>query len=243
MPISSGYHMYPCGDHALTIEWGNRIDISVNKTVIALFTLLKEANIKGVKDIIPAYNSLTIVYDTVTLKKQVKTATVYEWISRQVGKLIDSSVIDNERKPRLVRIPVCYDLSLAPDLVSLAEEHCMDTEEVVKLHTGKTYRVFMIGFLPGFAYMGSVDERIITPRKTNPRTMVPAGSVGIAGEQTGIYPFDSPGGWQLIGQTPSQMFSADQEEPCLLQPGDEVQFYSIRLIEFEKLTTDVATHL
>ena len=113
----------------------------------------------------------------------------------------------------------------------------------MKLHTGKTYRVFMIGFLPGFAYMGSVDERIITPRKANPRTMVPAGSVGIAGEQTGIYPFNSPGGWQLIGQTPSQMFSVDQEEPCLLQPGDAVQFYPIRLIEFEKLTTDVATHL
>ena len=242
MFISSGYHMYPCGDHALTIQWGNRIDISVNKVVIALFTLLKEANIKGVKDIIPAYNSLTIVYDTATLKKQVKTVTVYEWISRQVGKLIDSSVIDTERKARLVRIPVCYDLSLAPDLVSLAAEHGMDTDEVVKLHTGKTYRVFMIGFLPGFAYLGSVDERIITPRKANPRTMVPAGSVGIAGEQTGIYPFDSPGGWQLIGQTPVKMFSAAADEPCLLQPGDAVQFYPVTLTEFEKSKIDVATH-
>lgn len=100
----------------------------------------------------------------------------------------------------------------------------------------------MIGFLPGFAYMGSVDERIATPRKKNPRTMVPAGSVGIAGEQTGVYPFDSPGGWQLIGQTPVNMFSATRAEPCLLQPGDEVQFYEITIIEFTKIKADVASH-
>lgn len=242
MPISSSYHMYPCGDHALTIEWGNTIDVSVNKTVIALFWVLKEANINGVRDIIPAYNSVTVVYDAALLKKQVKTKTVYEWMSRQVGKLIDNSVIDTAKGSRLVRIPVCYDLSLAPDLVSLATEHKLDTDTVVKLHTGKNYRVYMIGFLPGFAYMGSVDEKIATPRKTNPRTVVPAGSVGIAGEQTGVYPFDSPGGWQLIGQTPIKMFSAGKQEPCLLQPGDEVQFYSISLTEFEKIKTDGTPH-
>lgn len=242
MPMLSGYHMYPCGDHALTIEWGNRIDVSVNKAVIALFTVLQQANIKGVKDIIPAYNSVTLVYDTVLLKKESKTKTVYEWMSRQVGKLMDGAAIDTEKPSRLVRIPVCYDLSLAPDLAALAAEHTLAIEEVVQLHTAKTYRVFMIGFLPGFAYMGSVDERIATPRKMNPRTTVPAGSVGIAGEQTGVYPFDSPGGWQLIGQAPLLMFSAKQETPCLLQPGDDVQFYPVTLIEFEKIKADVATH-
>jgi inhibitor of KinA len=234
--------MYPCGDHALTIEWGNEIDVSVNKSVIALFKVLQEANIKGVKDIIPAYNSVTVVYDTALLKKDAKTKTVYEWVSREVGKLIDIAVIDTEKNAKLVRIPVCYDISLAPDLVSLAAEHNLTIEEVVKLHVGKTYRVYMIGFLPGFAYMGSVDERIATPRKKNPRTMVPAGSVGIAGEQTGVYPFDSPGGWQLIGQTPVNMFSATKAEPCLLQPGDDVQFYPVTITEFEKIKADVATH-
>jgi inhibitor of KinA len=177
------------------------------------------------------------------LKKEVKTKTVYEWMCRQVGKLIDSSAMDAAKPSRLIRIPVCYDLALAPDLVSLAAEHKLDTEEVVKLHTGKTYRVFMIGFLPGFAYMGSVDEKIATPRKINPRTLVPAGSVGIAGEQTGVYPFDSPGGWQLIGQTPIKMFSATKAEPCLLQPGDDVQFYAVTIMEFEKIKTDVAPNL
>ena len=242
MHIPAGYHMYPCGDHALTIEWGNAIDISVNKSVIALFRVLQEANIKGVKDIIPAYNSVTIVYDTALLKKDCKTKTVYEWMSRQVGKLIDSVEIGTDKKARLVRVPVCYDLSLAPDLPSLAAEHQLTIEEVVKLHVGKIYRVYMIGFLPGFAYMGSVDDKIATPRKMNPRTTVPAGSVGIAGEQTGVYPFDSPGGWQLIGQTPLPMFSVKEEAPCLLQPGDDVRFYAVTLTEFEKIKKDVATH-
>ncbi len=242
MPISSGYHMYPCGDHALTIEWGNAIDITVNKTVMALFALLKEANLKGVKDIIPAYNSVTVVYDMPFLKKEVKTVTVYEWISRQIGKLIDSVEIDIEKKSRLIRIPVCYDFSLAPDLVSLAADHKINVDDVIKLHTGKTYRVFMIGFMPGFAYMGSVDEKIITPRKANPRTSVPAGSVGIAGEQTGIYPFDSPGGWQLIGQTPVKMFDAEKEMPCFLQPGDEVQFYPITKDDFQNIKTNGYPH-
>lgn len=242
MHIPAGYHMYPCGDHALTIAWGNTIDISVNKSVIALFGVLQEANIRGVKDIIPAYNSITVVYDTALLKKDGKTKTVYEWMSRQVGKLIDSVEIGTDKKARLVSVPVCYDLSLAPDLASLAAEHQLTIEEVVKLHVGKIYRVYMIGFLPGFAYMGSVDNKIATPRKMNPRTTVPAGSVGIAGEQTGVYPFDSPGGWQLIGQTPLPMFSAKEEDPCLLQPGDDVQFYAVTLTEFEKIKKDVATH-
>ncbi len=242
MPIILDYHMYPCGDHALTIEWGNAIDVTVNKTVMALFVLLKEANIKGVKDIIPAYNTITIVYDTPLLKKQVTTATVYEWMSRQVGNLINSSEIDIEKKSRLVRIPVCYDFSMAPDLSSLAAEHSIHTDEVIKLHTGKTYRVYLIGFMPGFAYMGSVDQKIKTPRRSNPRTLVPAGSVGIAGEQTGIYPFDSPGGWQLIGQTPVKMFDAGNDQPCYLQPGDEVQFYPITTNEFQNIKANGYPH-
>jgi inhibitor of KinA len=125
-------------------------------------------------------------------------------------------------------------LSLAPDIISLAETHELSVEEVISLHTAKIYRVYMIGFLPGFAYMGSVDEKLTTPRRMQPRTIVPAGSVGIAGEQTGIYPFDSPGGWQLIGQTPLQMFDATGATPCYLHPGDEVQFHAISIEEFKK---------
>jgi inhibitor of KinA len=131
-----------------------------------------------------------------------------------------------------MRIPVCYAKTFAPDLEDLALQNKISQEEVIRIHTSATYRVYMIGFLPGFAYMGRVDERIVTPRRSQPRTMVPAGSVGIAGEQTGIYPFASPGGWNIIGQTPVALFDVKRKQPVLLQPGDEVTFYSITEHEF-----------
>lgn len=234
MPASTPYRIYPCGDHAITIELGDTVDAATNEKVMALFRELTGKRIAGVRDIIPAYSTLTLVYDLVSLKKKGQTASVYEMMHKHLQEVAKMVSIGITTPARLVKIPVCYDESLAPDLVSLAESHQLSIDEVIKLHTGKTYRVFMIGFLPGFAYMGTVDEKIITPRKSKPRTMVPAGSVGIAGEQTGIYPFDSPGGWQLIGQTPLRMFAVEKDIPCYLQPGDEVQFCSITLSEFEK---------
>jgi len=235
MPITAPFRIYSCGDHAVTIELGDTVDAAINQKVIALFTYLQAQQLTGVKDIIPAYHTVTIVYDTALLKKQSPTATVYEMICGQLKKLIETFTVELTTVSRLVRIPVCYDLSLSPDIESLATLHKITVDEVIQLHTGKTYRVYMIGFLPGFAYMGTVDEKIATPRKAQPRTVVPAGSVGIAGGQTGIYPFDSPGGWQLIGQTPTAMFDSTKEEPCYLQPGDEIQFYPVSITEFTKL--------
>jgi inhibitor of KinA len=124
------------------------------------------------------------------------------------------------------------------DIDLIAQSHGLTSSEVIALHTARIYRVYLIGFLPGFAYMGTADKRIATPRKTSPRISVPAGSVGIAGEQTGIYPFDSPGGWQLIGRTPLQLFDTNSTTPCLLQPGDEVQFYPIDISEFNQLSNN-----
>jgi inhibitor of KinA len=173
------------------------------------------------------------VYDLITVKKRKPSTSVYQFMREEMIGMMAKILFTISTNKRLIKIPVCYDLSFAPDLVSLAEQHQLTTDKVIQLHTGKNYRVFMIGFLPGFAYMGSVDEKINTPRLSKPRTLVPAGSVGIAGEQTGIYPFDSPGGWQLIGKTPVQMFSASRDLPCYLQPGDEVQFYPITLSEYE----------
>jgi inhibitor of KinA len=136
-------------------------------------------------------------------------------------------------KQRILEIPVCYAKPFAPDLETLALQNQLTTEEVIQLHTAKVYRVYMIGFLPGFAYMGKVDHRIAAPRKSQPRTNIPAGSVGIAGEQTGIYPLVSPGGWNIIGQTPLKLFDAARPDPVLFQPGDRVHFYSISQNEFE----------
>jgi inhibitor of KinA len=228
------YHIYPCGDHAVTIELGDKISADINQKVISLFHYLSENKIEGIKDVIPAYNALTIVYDTFLIKKKAPGISVYEtmcWHLQNAAALTQDETVITQR---LVKIPVCYDPLLAPDIISLSETHELTVEEVVALHTAKKYRVYMIGFLPGFAYMGSVDEKLITPRRQQPRTTVPAGSVGIAGEQTGIYPFGSPGGWQLIGQTPLRMFDAKNTIPCYLNPGDEVQFHAISLDEFKK---------
>jgi inhibitor of KinA len=229
------YHIYPCGDHAITIELGVEIAVSINQKVIALFHYLTKNPLEGVKDIIPAYTTLTLVYDTSLLKKKYPEISVYERMSLRLQQIVEQVTTEVASASVTVKIPVCYDLSLAPDIASLAEIHQLTTAEIIQLHTGKTYRVYMIGFLPGFAYMGPVDKKIITPRRSEPRKWVPAGSIGIAGEQTGIYPFDSPGGWQLIGRTPVRIFDPGKREPCFLQPGNQVEFYSIPIAEFAKL--------
>lgn len=236
MSIKSGYTIYPCGDHAITIAVGNKIDGEINRKVMALFSCLQAQPIVGVKDIIPSYHTVTVVYDLALLKKQMPATSVYENMCRQLKQAADNCT-DVFATSRLVKIPVCYEVSLAPDIESVAALHQLSRQEVIALHTAKTYRVYLVGFLPGFAYMGSVDTKIVTPRKTKPRTTVAAGSVGIAGEQTGIYPFDSPGGWQLIGQTPICMFDKAKPDPCYLQAGDEVQFYSINFSQFQKMKT------
>jgi inhibitor of KinA len=234
MQNTQPYRIYPCGDHAVTIELGDSINAETHQKITALFQHLSREKITGIRDIIPAYHTLTVVYDLALFKKEDVAITLYETMCMHLEKAFVTVAI-TATAGRQIQIPVCYDVSLGPDLASLAEIHGVTEEEVVRLHTGKTYRVYMIGFLPGFAYMGTVDEKINTPRRPQPRVSVPAGSVGIAGEQTGIYPFDSPGGWQLIGQTPLTMFDVTNPQPCYLQPGDEVQFYAITLAEFEKM--------
>jgi inhibitor of KinA len=231
------YRIYPCGDHAVTIEFGDAINIAINEKVISVFSALKKEKMAGVLDIIPSYHTVTVVYDISKLKRQHPSNSVYEMMRGRLQELAAASLASDPAENRLIKIPVCYDPPLGPDLTSLAALHQLSVDEVVQLHTATTYRVYMIGFLPGFAYMGTVNEKLITARKESPRTIVPKGSVGIAGAQTGIYPFDSPGGWQLIGQTPLNMFSAGKEQPCYLQPGDSVQFYAVSLKEFKKLQT------
>lgn len=232
---ASSYRIYPCGDHALTISFGDTISAETNQQVIALYKQLVAEKEQGILDIIPAYTTVTIVFDLAFLLKKYPGQPIMEKVEQLLHHAVQQlqySITDVSRK---VNVPVCYDPSLAPDLIELTETHGISLDELVRLHTERAYRVYMIGFLPGFAYMGSVNERIITPRKNTPRKLVPAGSVGIAGEQTGIYPFDSPGGWQLIGQTPLKIFDATQKEPCYFQPGDEVRFAPISLDEFQKM--------
>lgn len=232
---ASSYRIYPCGDHALTISFGDTICAEANQQVITLYKQLVAEKEQGILDIIPAYTTVTIVFDLAFLLKKYPGQPIMEKVEQLLHHAVQKLQYSITDVSREVNVPVCYDPSLAPDLIELTETHAISLDELIRLHTERAYRVYMIGFLPGFAYMGSVNERIITPRKNTPRKLVPAGSVGIAGEQTGIYPFDSPGGWQLIGQTPLKIFDATKKDPCYFQPGDEVHFVPISLKEFQKL--------
>lgn len=219
----------PLGDGALLIQLGNQIDDSLNSRVFQLYTQLRRLG-SFVLDVVPAYSSLAVYYDVIALHTPGKTA--FEAMEEKLQPLLSSEIINSEIGGRTHRIPVCYEPAFAPDLGELAGARGLTEEEVVRLHTGATYHVYMIGFLPGFPYMGRVDSRIATPRRSSPRTNIAAGSVGIAGEQTGIYPLPSPGGWNIIGKTPLRLFDQQKPEPVLLQPGDSVQFYSITEDEF-----------
>ncbi len=221
------YTIYPLGDNALTIDFGNCIDEAVNRKVTALFAALRQNPLPGLVEAVPAYSSLTIYYDVPALKKTAAPGqTAYERARALAADWLRLSITVINKEPRLVRIPVCYEGEFAPDLPALAARNGITAEEAVRLHTAPSYHVYMLGFLPGFAYMGTVDERISTPRRPHP-VPVAAGSVGIAGKQTGIYPLDAPGGWNIIGRTPLKLFDANGGEPGLLQAGDRVAFYSI----------------
>ncbi len=227
------YKLYPSGDHALTVELAETIDLNINQKVLSLFHYFQQQAIAGIKDLIPAYSSLTIVYDTLLLRKNYPFA--FQFIKEQVEKAISAPDEKDTAVTRQVEIPVCYAVALGPDLEAIAFQKQLSIEAVIRLHTQPVYHVYMIGFLPGFAYMGTVVENIATPRKATPRLNVAAGSVGIAGTQTGIYPLDAPGGWNIIGQTPLPLFDATKERSVYLQAGDQVKFKPIGLEAFHTL--------
>jgi inhibitor of KinA len=231
--LNNQFTISPLGDSSLIINFGNVIDENINKKVLALFYKLKELSIPFIKDIIPAYNSLTIYYNIVSIKqKSISNKTFFEIFGDQLSKIIIDYIEILSLPSRKIKIPVCYTEKYGLDINYIAKEKKLPVDEIIRLHKVKKYRVYMIGFLPGFAYMGEVDEQIAIPRKVQPRTIVEAGSVGIAGTQTGIYPLNSPGGWQIIGKTPVKLFIKEKDDPVLLHPGDEVEFYSITENEF-----------
>lgn len=233
------YRFFSLGDSAITVDFGNCIDETINNEVIRRFNQLQQDPIPGMIEAIPAYSSLTIHYDVLALKnKSTAGSTIFEWVKDQLLEKLRQPIEQTEVKERLIKIPVCYENEFALDIKQLAAIKNISVEEVIQLHTAKSYKIFMLGFLPGFSYMGEVDERIAVPRKPQPVNIV-GGSVGIAGKQTGIYPIASPGGWQIIGQTPLKLFDVEKDESTLFRAGDRVQFYSIGKKEFEeiKITT------
>ena len=212
-------------ERALLLDWGSTISPALNRYVHHIAKQIQNHPFPGLRELVPAYSSMAVFFDPTSIA--LVSPAQQPWL---VVRDLLESVLKREFKEEkvktneVVRIPVLYN---GPDLVSLASSKGLAVEEVITIHSSLVYDVFMLGFLPGFAYLGLVDDRIASPRLATPRTSVPAGSVGIAGNQTGVYPVSSPGGWQLIGNTPVKMFEATRDNPSLLSPGDRVQFFPI----------------
>lgn len=220
------YKIFQLGESALTIDFGNEISEEKNNLVINLTNQIEKNNFVGFIECVPAYSTLTIFYDIFQTKKEHnKFPTAFDFVKEFVSKTIKNLSKLTTKKSKTIEISVSFDEKSALDLEFVAKTHNLEKSEVIEIFLSKTYRVYMIGFLPGFAYMGELDDRIATPRKQNPRTKVPKGSVGLAGHQTGIYPLESPGGWQIIGKTDVELFTPKRENPTLLQTGDLVKFF------------------
>ncbi len=216
------YKIYPLGESALTVDFGNIISVEINEFVINLSNQIEKENFKGFIECVPAYSSLTIFYDLFQVRKIYGD---FQFVENFIKTTINNLPKSKVSKSKIIEIPVSFDKESALDLEFVAESNNLKPSEVIEIFLSKTYKVFMLGFLPGFAYMGEVDERIAAPRKSSPRLKVPKGSVGIAGQQTGIYSLESPGGWQIIGRTNVELFTPNEKTPTSLRAGDWVKFY------------------
>jgi inhibitor of KinA len=231
--LESNFVIFPLGDSAATIELSDHINEDINKKVLAMFRWFSEHPLAGVKDLIPGYSSLSVFYDPVLIKKEHRViTTTYQFIQEKLEEAWQmSEVMPENENVEIVHIPVCYDEEFGVDLNFIGQQKGFSKEEIIGLHVSKIYRVYMIGFLPGFSYMGQLDQKLVIPRKLRP-VPVSAGSIGIAGGQTGIYSLNCPGGWQIIGRTPVKLFNAESPDPIKLKAGDQVKFYSIHRDEF-----------
>jgi len=214
------------GDRSFLVELGDAISPGVNQRVQELFTGLDLQKPAGVVELVPSYCSLLVIYDPLRISPEDLEAAISDLYAN-----LDRSRLP---EPRTINIPVVYGGARGPDLAWVADYHHLSAEEVIGWHTRPTYRVYMIGFTPGYPYLGELPDALATPRRATPRTRVPRGSVGIAQKQTGIYSVDSPGGWQIIGWTPILLFDPQKNPPSLLVMGDRVQFYSITAEEADQ---------
>lgn len=223
----TSFRIVSAGDAALTVEFEERIDPAINAQAIAVARAIHAAAIGGVRDVVPTYRTVTVFFDPLRTDCDALQAS----LEREAAH--PAPAVAPRRDP--LRIPVCYGGELGPDLAEVAAFGHLEEADVVRLHTARLYRVFMLGFLPGFAYLGLVDGQIAAPRRSPPRVRVPRGAVGIAGFQTGIYPAETPGGWRLIGRTPLRPFDPGRPDPFLMEAGDSVQFYPIDRGEYDRL--------
>lgn len=221
------FKILTAGDSSILIEFGNEISPKINQRIASTVQMMRQQQIEGVIDIIPAFCSLVINYDPRVVS--------YEEITKRMEKLLKMDIKTETSSKKVYEIPVCYGGEYGPDLAFIAENAGLTQEEVIKIHSSRDYLIYMLGFLPGFCYLGGLDERIHTPRLANPRLKINAGSVGIGGSQTGIYPLDSPGGWQLMGMTPVKTYDPERAVPILVEAGDYIRFIPIDEAEYLRI--------
>lgn len=227
----------PLGDRAILLRFGQKPDQDCFERIRCFERALERTGIPGFIESAPAYTTLAVYFDPERVKGFQMEQSLLN-VLQNVESLSDAYLVGNDLtnfRETAVEVPVCYDTEFGPDLDFVAHTHGMTCREVVAIHSSEVYFVHMIGFLPGFPYLGGLSDRIATPRKESPRLLVAAGSVGIAGNQTGVYPIASPGGWQIIGRSPMQLFDKTKNPPCKIRAGDGIRFVEVNRIEFETL--------
>ncbi|WP_146552581.1 5-oxoprolinase subunit PxpB [Rummeliibacillus sp. SL167] len=240
--LKENVQIRPLGDSALVIQVGEGINEIIHKKVKSILSLLEKYPFQGFIEAVPAYNNITIYYNPIDVyfsntEKNIKMP--YEQVKTKILSLMNESHIGETTKESVINIPVVYGGEMGPDLEFVASYHDLTPSEVIQIHSSMEYLVYMIGFAPGFPFMGGMNKQIATPRKKNPSLAIAPGSVGIAGNQTGIYPLETPGGWQIIGRSPFCLFLPEQSPPTLLQPGDRIRFTPISLKQYKIMDGEI----
>lgn len=226
------YKIKAVGDKAITVEFSNEISEAVNQKVTQLNQKILKGSLSGIEATIPTYRALLIQYEPLEIG--------YELLKNKLEVLLDEYVDIRSSKSKVYVIPVCYGGDYGPDIERVASTNGLSCDEVITMHSERDYRIYMLGFTPGFPYLGGMNPALETPRLTQPRIKIQAGSVGIAGKQTGIYPIDSPGGWQIIGRTPLKLFDSERKPSILLESGAYIRFKAIDASTYERIAVEVA---
>ena len=215
---------FSAGDHAMVVEFGSIIAENINQKVHALAGWIEEKQIEGVVELLPTFRSLMIYYDCHVVS--------FERLKRKVSEFDDTKVSAGAEKKKITKVPCCYGARFGSDLHDMEKILGIDKDEIIRIHSSVCYKIYMLGFLPGFVYLGGLDKRIEVPRLSSPRVKINPGSVGIGGNQTGVYPVASPGGWRLIGGTPLDFYDPDREKPILCNAGEYIRFVPIHIDEY-----------